>query len=437
METSKPTTLGKLGRSRAHMLCLVALASLIFGAQAQAEFAGGLGHTCWVSGAGSVECWGLNDAGQLGDGTLEDRAYPFPVAGLGTDAIVDVDTGEAFSCALTSAKNLLCWGDNSQGQLGDGTRISSLLPITVAGIDGLVQSFALGRQHVCAVLTGGTPVCWGDNSTGQLGDGNFFDRLVPTPTFGLAGLVASVASGYDHSCAVTLSGDAFCWGSNSSGQLGDGTLTQRLSPSPVVGLTNLGPRVAFADRIAAGLDHTCALSTTGTVLCWGGNTSGQVGDSVLTAVHTSPLSVGGITGAVQDLQAGASFNCVLLDPGGIQCWGENIDGQLGDGSTVSRFSPAFVTNMATGVLNLGLGDYHACSETSAGLRFCWGDCFYGQLGNGSNTSAVIPIEVLGPEPLPLSFATQLLLGLALALSGGLIAHRHAKENAGALADSLH
>jgi len=400
------------------------ICSSLLAPPAQAEIAGGLGHTCSVTGAGGVECWGLNDSGQLGDGSLANRAYPAPVPGLGASPIVSVGTGEAFTCALNALGEMLCWGDNSQGQLGDGTRNSSLVPIMVNALGGTVASFSPGRQHVCAVLTNGNAVCWGDNSTGQLGIGNFFDRLVPTQISGLGGLIVSVASGYDHTCAVTTSADAYCWGNNAFGQLGDGTFVEKLIPSPVDGLTGTSTRIAFVEQAAAGEFHTCIRTPAGDAYCWGDNISGQVGNPLSTDAHTAPLAVAGLTGPIQQIETGKAFTCALLSSGGIECWGENMDGQLGDGSNIDRFSPTGVTGLSAGVTAIGLGDLHTCAQTTSGFRYCWGDAFYGQLGTGSTISTSIPVEVLDPEPLPLSLPFQVVLGLSLAIAGALLARRH-------------
>ena len=392
-----------------------------------AAFSGGNGHTCWISPVGEVECWGNNDSGQLGDGTLVSRAHPAPVTGLGPDPILAVGTGEAFTCALTILGDMLCWGDNTQGQLGDGTRISSLVPNPVAGLGGTVESFSPGRQHVCAVLTGGIAQCWGDNATGQIGNNNFFDRLVPTNIAGLSGLVAAVATGYDHSCAVTISADAFCWGNNDFGQLGDGTFIQRLQPTPVTGLSFIGTRIAFVEHIGAGEFHTCIVTPTGEAVCWGDNTSGQTGNADLISPTTTPTFVIGLAGSVQTIEAGQEFTCALMDSGGVDCWGNNLDGHLGNGSTVNSFLPSGVTGLSTGVASIGLGDLHACAETLTGLRYCWGDSFYGQLGNGSNTTTTVPIEVLESQPpplaVPISPIAQALLALSLAIGGLIVTHK--------------
>jgi len=415
---------GALNPLRVAVLGVLALATFASQAPpAMADFAGGLGHTCWVSPTGGVECWGLNDAGQLGDGTTIDRAYPAPVYGLGPDPIFAVGTGEAFSCALSVVGTMYCWGDNAQGQLGDGTRIPSLEPIPVQGLGGTVESFSPGREHVCAVLSGNTAKCWGDNTTGQLGNGNFVDRLVPTAVAGLGGLVSRVASGYDHTCAVTITSDAFCWGQNNLGQLGDGTFIQRVQPTGVVGLSPSGTRIGFVAQIAAGEFHTCSTTPSGTVFCWGDNMSGQVGNVNLGTLHVFPSIVAGIGSSASQIEAGKDFTCVVDAFGGARCWGENMDGQLGDGTTVSRFSPALVSGFASGVTQIGLGDFHACADTSTGLRYCWGDSFFGQLGNGSLTTATVPIEVLEPEPVPYSLPAQIALGLILAGAGTLLAHR--------------
>jgi alpha-tubulin suppressor-like RCC1 family protein len=176
-------------------------------------------------------------------------------------------------------------------------------------------------------------------------------------------------------------------------------------------------------ELAGGLGHTCSLSILGSVECWGDNISGQVGNALLGTPHTAPVAVAGLGGPIQQIEAGKAFTCALLNSGGVQCWGENMDGQLGDGSTIDRFSPAGVTGLSTGVSGIGLGDLHACAETTSGFRYCWGDSFYGQLGNGSTTSSPLPIEVLEPEPLPLSLPFQVALGLCLAIGGALLARR--------------
>ncbi len=317
MKAPKKMPDGALNPFRVALMGVLALATFAFLAPpAVADFAGGLGHTCWVSPAGGVECWGLNDAGQLGDGTTIDRAYPAPVYGLGPDPIFAVGTGEAFSCALSVVGALYCWGDNAQGQLGDGTRISSLEPIAVLGLGGTVESFSPGREHVCAVLSGNTAKCWGDNTTGQLGNGNFVDRLLPTPVAGLGGLVDGLASGYDHTCAVTISSDAYCWGQNNLGQLGDGTFIQRVQPTGVVGLSPSGTRIGFVAQMAAGEFHTCSTTPTGTVFCWGDNLSGQVGNANLGTLHVFPAIVAGIGVAVSQIEAGEAFTCVVDTAGG-------------------------------------------------------------------------------------------------------------------------
>ena len=412
-----PSRSGRVHRSR--LAWLIALASLAVSfAEAQANLTAGKNHSCALYPPSTVECWGRNVRGQLGDGTFIDSAVPIAVTGLGGSNIVSVGAGEAFTCVQTASGTLRCWGANAHGQLGNGTQLASPTPVPVVGLGGPVESFSAGRQHVCAVISGGSVKCWGDNATGQLGDGTSINRAMPSQVsvFGVA--VASVSSGSDHTCAVTTGGDALCWGDNFWGQLGDGTSMETEFPIPVSGLSG---NVA---AIAAGAFHTCALTTTGGVLCWGDNFFGQVGNPLLQD-HLVPSTVAGLGGPVQALDAGDSFTCALLVSGGMQCWGENLDGQLGDGTTNDRSAPTGVTGMDSGVVEIGLGAFHSCANTAAGSGYCWGDNLFGQLGNGSMDSALVPVELLLSTPVPLSLLSRVALGVSLALVGGYVSRRRA------------
>jgi alpha-tubulin suppressor-like RCC1 family protein len=336
---------------------------------------------CALGAGGTVQCWGSNTYGALGDGTTVTRTAPVSVRGLRNATAVAVGSGHA--CALLADATVRCWGRNAQGQLGDGTTTQRLAPVAVVGLAGATALVAHG-EFTCARLTDGTARCWGYNASGQLGDGTVTRRLTPVPVAGLAG-VTSLAAGTSHACAVLGDGTAQCWGLNSNGQLGDGTLVTRGAPAPVAGLTG-------ATAVIAGAAFTCALRGDGTARCWGQNSNGQLGDGSTTR-RPLPVTVAGLTGATQ-LAAGASHACATLGDGTARCWGANANGQLGDGTVTQRVT-ATPTAALAGAVKLVAGDRSTCALQVGGAAQCWGDNTSGQLGDGTNTPRTTPLAVVG------------------------------------------
>jgi alpha-tubulin suppressor-like RCC1 family protein len=207
----------------------------------------GTAHTCALSVNGTALCWGANGSGRLGDGTTADRYTPVAVTGL-TSAVA-IATGTAHTCVLRADGTARCWGSNGSGRLGDTTTdLDRLVPVAVRGLTNAV-AIAAGFAHSCAILAEGATSCWGSNSRGQLGNGTASDSPTPTTVAGGAGSVVAraVAAGASHSCAVRADGTAACWGDNRLGQLGDQAATQQSIPAAVPGLTNAvaiaaGPR---------------------------------------------------------------------------------------------------------------------------------------------------------------------------------------------------
>jgi len=352
-----------------------------------ASVAAGDFHTCALTTAGAVQCWGDNSSGQLGDGSTTPSSTPVAVVGLGS-GVASVAAGIYHTCALTTAGAVQCWGLNHSGQLGDGSTTASSTPVAVTGLGSGVASVVAGAAHTCALTTAGAVQCWGYNVYGQLGDGSTTPSRTPVAVTGLGSGVVSLAAGRNHTCALTTAGAVQCWGYNGSGQLGDGSTAPSSTP---VAVTGLGSGVA---SVVAGADHTCALTTAGAVQCWGYNVYGQLGDGSTTASST-PVAVTGLGSGVASVTVGALHTCALTTAGAVQCWGYNASGQLGDGSTTSSSTPVAVTGLGSGVASVAAGDYHTCALTTAGAVKCWGNNTSGQLGDGNTTSSSTPVAVTG------------------------------------------
>jgi len=291
-------------------------------------------HTCAISSDGVATCWGENTKGQLGDGTTTDR----PVAGAVTTAepFVQISAGGSHTCALLEDGSVMCWGRNDFAQLGNGTLADSPVPGAVVGLPEDVASLSLGGGHACVVTTAGGVVCWGLNRTGQIGNGTTNDGQAPVAVPALSSGVAMVSAGGFHTCAVTTAGGVLCWGSNEHGQVGDGTNQNRLEPVPVSGLES------GVVAVSAGLFHTCALRSDGTVSCWGKNGYGEMGDGTTTQRPT-PVSPSGMpAAAVTQIVAGGGQTCAATADGALWCWGQNEFGQVGDGGSANQVLPARV-----------------------------------------------------------------------------------------------
>lgn len=343
-------------------------------------------HTCALTADGGVVCWGENRRGQLGNGTTTDRTIPMEVSGLASGAGA-ISAGDGHTCALTTSGGVKCWGWNGHGQLGDGTTTDRTTPIDVSGLASSVTAISAGYQHTCVVTTDGAAKCWGNNSSGQLGNGTTIYSTTPVEVSSLASGVAAISAGEHHTCALTTAGGVKCWGYNYYGELGDGTTTHSTVPVDVSGLTS------GAVAVSVGNGHTCALTTSGGVKCWGRNGEGQLGDSTTTN-HSTPVMVSGLMSGVAAISSGSNHTCALTTPGGAKCWGYNGYGKLGDGTYNSSSVPMDVIGLTAGVLAVSAGDMHTCAPIDSSDVKCWGHNQSGQLGNGTaqNWSAV-PVDV--------------------------------------------
>jgi alpha-tubulin suppressor-like RCC1 family protein len=300
------------------------------------------GHSCALLSNGTVKCWGHNYYGQLGNGTITWRATrPVTVSGIST--AIAVSAGNVHSCALLAVGTVQCWGLNSAGELGDGTNSESSVPRSVVGLSTAAAisaggDFGVGGGHTCALLSSGVVKCWGANNFGQLGDGTTTNSNTPVTVLGI-NTGRAIAAGGVGTCALLGNGTVQCWGAGGGGELGDGSNTNASSTPVIVA------GISSAVAIIAGSDHNCALLSSGAVMCWGGNAYGQLGKGAATMQSSNlPIRVTGISGPTR-IASGDYHLCALFSGGLVNCWGWDHDGQLGIGlkNDTSNPSPANVT----------------------------------------------------------------------------------------------
>jgi alpha-tubulin suppressor-like RCC1 family protein len=362
-------------------------------AEVAVAIAAGCEHSCAVTQWGGVKCWGNNDHGQLGDGSLNDSSIPVDVAGLNN--AVAVTAGWKHTCALTVAGGVKCWGYNKNGELGNGETEDSPVPVSVSGLKSGVTAIDAGDDHTCAVSGQGIVRCWGYNKFGQLGDGTRTSRSVPVFASATAGGAKAVAAGWGHSCVITGDGSVACWGNDELGQLGD---EQQKEDYRLTAVTVAEVERAVV-KLAADGGQSCVLTIYGGIRCWGYNKYGQLGDGT-SETRNIPVRAAGLTPDQQELAVGWNHSCGVDGKGGLNCWGWNSEGQLGDGTKASRAEPAGVYGLPEGVKTAGLGFAHSCAVTDSGAVYCWGSNEYGQLGDGSGIDSQMPVAAAGFAGLP-------------------------------------
>jgi len=358
----------------------------VYGLTGVTAIAAGDSHTIALRSTGSAYTWGSNSNGQLGYATPSTvKSTPGVVSG-GLNALTAIAAGSYHSVVRKSDGTVWAWGDNTYGQLGNSSYPVNTTPVAVSGLSG-VSTVSAGNMHTVALLNTGTVVAFGDNFYGQLGNGTLNGSSSPVAVSGLSTVVA-VQAGGDHTVARKSDGTLVVWGRNSEGQLGNGTTIDSALPVPVAGLSGVS-------AMAAGWYHTVALKTDGNVVSWGDNTSGQLGDGAFLGFLTSPAAISGLSGLTA-VVAGGDHSVALTTNGTlgtVASFGNNGSGQLGNGTTLSGYTP--VVPQISQVAGISAGLKHTVERSSTGLVLTWGDNLHGQLGDGTVASKSNPVRLPG------------------------------------------
>lgn len=349
--------------------------------------AAGFSHNCALLGDGGIRCWGNGESGRLGAGASPPSQAPVIPSGTLPRAI-SVAAGGHHTCAAFITGPVRCWGMNTFGQVGDGTQSTRETPTVVPGTDGAVE-VAVGFFHSCTRLADGAGRCWGLNDVGQLGDGTRTDRMLAVPVSGVAFTALWTGNGRGNSCGV-IAGTAHCWGGGAEGQLGNGAPDYDVMPVTPTGLQ--------ATTVAAGAYHNCAITTAGGVACWGGYDGYGSEGNLLgggSATFAAPPAAVVLPAPVTKLATSLHHACAIAG-GSIYCWGSNLYGQIGDGTTTNRPDPVPVAGVPSPTA-IVTGVQHSCALSADGSVWCWGTNSSGQLG----VPTVIPYDIkLVPSKIP-------------------------------------
>ena len=350
----------------------------------------GANHTCVLNDNGRVYCWGDNSVGQLGNGSTESSLKPVAVSGR--IRFTSISVGWDHTCGITEDLDAYCWGRGRYGRLGNGSSENRLTPTVVSG--GLsFASIDSGMAHTCGITTDGDGFCWGRGEDGILGNDSVDSSAVPVAVSG--GLTfGSIEAGSATTCGVTTDGDAYCWGASDFGNLlgqGEDDRDRKLVPGLVAGDFDFEP-----SSISVGLDHACAISTADEAVCWGRGRYGKLGIGtpgdlgVIENLKTPRKVNGNISFA--SLAAGVFQTCGIATDGTTYCWGRNGSGQLGDGTTTMRVEPEPVSDSPK-VKEMTIGVDHACAVSESDDIYCWGNGDAGKLGTRSTDNELTPTKV--------------------------------------------
>ena len=369
-------------------------------------------HTCALSTEGRIYCWGNNHVGQLGNSTTTNSFNPTTLS-LATDASsrpstnLPLEGGLNSMCSIASNRETYCWGNNNYGQFGNGTTNWGSDPTLSAtagplGDKNLVD-ISMGNTFSCGIASNYNAYCWGQNNYGGLGDGSTSNTSTPVPVVASGALagktVRSIASGMQHACAIASDNRAYCWGSGSQGALGNNSTADSSVPVAVNTSGVLSGKTILA-LSSGGISHTCAIASDYRAYCWGTNDFRALGNNSTTSssVPTAVYSSGVLAGkSILSISSGDYHTCALASDNQVYCWGRGNYGQLGNNSTADSAVPVAVNTSGVlagkTIVAVGSGYYHTCALASDAQVYCWGWNTNGQLGNGSTTQANVPVAV--------------------------------------------
>jgi alpha-tubulin suppressor-like RCC1 family protein len=351
---------------------------------------GGFTYACGLASSGQAYCWGRNPYGNLGDSSATNSSVPVTVFQLGV-SFSSITAGDSHACALTSAGQAYCWGYNADSRLGDSTFVLPLRPVAVLPLGGVTfTSINAGYSQTCGLVSSGQAYCWGSNSWGQLGDSTLTFAGSPTAVHQPAGVTfTQIQGGKNFTCALASGGQAYCWGYGAGGALGNNSVSTQRIP-----VTVQQPAGVSFTGVYTEYDHTCAIDTGGQAYCWGNNGWGQLGDNT-TTTRRVPVAVQQPAGVTfTQLAPGGAFTCGLTSGGQAYCWGNNTNGQLGNGTLTSSLLPVAVSQPA-GVTftTIRAEQSGVCGLDGNGQTWCWGYNAYGSLGDGTTTRRTSPVAV--------------------------------------------
>ena len=331
-------------------------------------------HSCAIKTDGSLWCWGHSGYGQLGTGNTNQQSLPTRESSNTANWASVKATGE-HTCAIRTDGSLWCWGNGAYGRLGTGNTNSQTSPTREVSNATNWGNVTTGNGHTCAIKADRSLWCWGTGDYGRLGTGNTNSQTSPTREVSNATNWSSVSAGNAHTCAVKTDGSLWCWGYNSTGQLGTGNTNQQTSPTrEVSNATNWS-------SVSAGNAHTCAIKADGSLWCWGAGSNGQLGTGNTTSQQTTPAREVSNATNWRSVSAGPlSYTCAIKTDGSLWCWGAGSNGQLGTGNTTQESSPVRELSHATDWENVSTGGGHTCAVKTDQSIWCWGTSNYGQLG---------------------------------------------------------
>ncbi len=371
---------------------------------ADMSVAAGNAHTILLKSDGTVWTWGKNDFGQLGNGANSNSPIPVNVSNLVN--ISSVDGGESHTIALKSDKTVWCWGKNGSGQLGNGIdKKNSFVPTEVLKFrqeNSAIIAVAAGQYHSAVLQDNGTVWTWGYNYFSQLGYGGTTDSISPWPASNVSNVIA-IASGNNHLLALNNDGTVRAWGYNLNGQIGDGTTTTQPNPANV--RADVNSDFGNIKSIAAGYNHSFAVKNDATAMlwAWGKNSNGQLGNGTTTnSLYPAKvkLSDNSDFSDIKSIAGGENHSLALKNDGTVWAWGDNSKGQLGDGSKTQRINPVQVQNLDH-VIFIAAGANHSLAIRNDGSLWAWGDNASGQLGDKAPKPCLTPVQIFMPGDLNL------------------------------------